>query len=74
MEVTNQQKVLQIETAEGLGLCRKEKNFLLLQVNMFTEMNYLYENQSDLVKNLSMLLVIFSYSIQNKCSMASSSS
>lgn len=41
---------------------------------MFTEMNYLHENESDLAKNLSMLLVIFSYSIKNKCSMASNSS
>lgn len=47
--------------------------FLLLQGNIFTEMNYCHENQSDLAKNLSTPLMIFSYSIKNKCSMASGS-
>ena len=75
MEVSNQQKVLQIytDTAESLGLWRKVNNFLLLQGNMFTEMNYLHENQSDSAKYFSTLLMIFSYSIKNKCSMTSSS-
>lgn len=47
--------------------------FLLLQGNIFTEMNYCHENQSDLAKNLRTPLMIFSYSIKNKCSMASGS-
>lgn len=60
--------------AEGSYLWRKEKIFLLLRGNIFTEMNYCHENQSDLAKNLSTALMIFSYSIKNKCSMASGSS
>lgn len=47
--------------------------FLLLRGNIFTEMNYCHENQSDLAKNLSAPLMIFSYSIKNKCSVASGS-
>lgn len=40
---------------------------------MFTEMNDLHENWSDLAKNFSTLLRIFFYSNKNKCSMASGS-
>lgn len=47
--------------------------FLLLQGNIFTEMNYCRENQSDLAENWSPPLMILSYSIKNKCSMASAS-
>lgn len=55
-------------TCEGRGII-----FLLLQGNIFTEMNYCHENQSDLAKNLSTPLMVFSYSIKNKSSMASGS-
>lgn len=58
---------------KGCTCDRRRIILLLLQGNIFTEMNYCHENQSDLAKNLSTPLMIFSYGIKNKYSMASGS-